>query len=77
MTDFCREIEVIFGPLKDWEKNEGKSPLVRILSDGTPNTLRVRAAVSKPCLACQTQALFPFGTSAEKQETPFVRANSA
>lgn len=50
MTDFCREIEVIFGPLKDWEKNEGKSPLVRILSDGTPNTLRVRAAVSKTML---------------------------
>lgn len=24
MTDFCREIEVIFGPLKDWEKMRAK-----------------------------------------------------
>lgn len=50
MINFCREIEVVFGPLKDWEKNEGKAPLVRILSDGTPKTLRVRAQVSKTML---------------------------
>lgn len=50
MIDFCREIEVVFGPLKEWEKNEGKAPLVRILSDGTPKTLRVRAQVSKTML---------------------------
>lgn len=50
MIDFCREIEVVFGPLKDWEKNEGKNPLVKVTSDGTPNTLRVRATVSKTML---------------------------
>lgn len=47
MNDYGKELELVVGPLKEYQKGGSESFAIKIKSDGTLNTLRIHGRISK------------------------------
>lgn len=79
-NSFIRDIELLIGPLPEWEGGGDESKGVRIISDGSRSTLRVRFTVLKQYGAAPMPSTFTITNLSPKlrnvlQTTPNVQVS--
>lgn len=69
MVNFRRNLELLVGPLKDYQGDGNSNQAIRVVSDGSTSTLRIKASITKSMISIPNASnITVYGLSRETRQ---------